>query len=162
MSATATPSLARPARARWIAADAAFGFIAAALAIVLIAGFTFNAQRQRGDSSTRVLQSYQSLQLTDQLLALLQDAETGQRGYLLTHDPNYLTPYELAQVKLPAVLDQTGRTLAGEPEQLQRLRYLRLLASQKMGELAQTIAAERTGHHDAALEIGRASCRERV
>ncbi|MCV9937426.1 CHASE3 domain-containing protein [Boseaceae bacterium BT-24-1] len=39
---------------------------------------------------------------TADLLSLVQDAETGQRGYLLTNDESYLEPYSAAVAKIPA------------------------------------------------------------
>ena len=51
------------------------------------------------------------------VLSLLQDAETGQRGYLLTRRPEFLSPYEDAAPKLPAALDELGRATADNPVQ---------------------------------------------
>lgn len=74
------------------------------------------------------------------LLASLQDAETGQRGYLLTGDSSYLAPYLAAQRELPGL---TG--LAGS--------YGDTLIARKMGELEYSIRRYRTMGDSAALVV---------
>jgi len=85
------------------------------------------------------------------LLSLMQDAESGQRGYLLTRDTKYLAPYEEATAKLPEVLNNF-KTLLGSttPETLRRISTL---AEQKNRELAETIALQNAGDAAAALQV---------
>src|SRR5262249_16010740 len=87
------------------------------------------------------------------LLSTLKDAETGQRGYLLTGDPSYLQPHneaaarvrdELAQLKLLTEDD------AGAPA---RLSALQPPIEARMAELAHTVALRKQGKLPAALRI---------
>src|SRR5436190_6784369 len=54
------------------------------------------------ESSRRVARERSILQDLENLISSLKDAETGQRGYLLTGDENYLEPYRdaLARIRL--------------------------------------------------------------
>ncbi|GAC1654158.1 MAG: hypothetical protein NVS9B15_14800 [Acidobacteriaceae bacterium] len=98
-------------------------------------------------------QSERRLDLTRQLLSDMQDAETGQRGYLLTRQPEYLEPY----LRATAQIDTTTRYLedAGlDPAMVARVRELSRL---KLDELAETIELTRKGQHEEALNVVRSN-----
>jgi PAS domain S-box-containing protein len=96
---------------------------------------------------------------TDQRLALravlesVLDAETGQRGYLLTRDPAYLAPYQAARAVLDARLDHAAALLAATAPAI--VPALRPPIEAKLGELEATIAAARRGSVEAALQTMR-------
>lgn len=93
--------------------------------------------------------------VTVNLRNALQDAETSQRGYLLTHEDIYLAPYEAALPTIPGFLDQIEAVLAPYPEAAGVADMLRTNTTIKLGELATTIELARTGRHDEALAIVR-------
>ena len=82
------------------------------------------------------------------------DAETGQRGYLLTGEERYVEPFTEAQAALPdeiAVL----RALARDANSRANVEVLDKLTRQKIDELGQTIALRRSGDAAGALEVVR-------
>ena len=88
------------------------------------------------------------------LRAALLDAETGQRGYLLTGDPDYLGPFEDGSARLEGVVkrafDPALRLGLTEPESETRLRAL---IDDKMAELRETIALHDAGDREGALAL---------
>ena len=50
------------------------------------------------------------------LMSLIQDAETGQRGYLLTHDQSYLVPYTQAVAHFDQLFSEFRGAVAGSPD----------------------------------------------
>ncbi len=66
--------------------------------------------------------------LTD-VLSTLQDAETGQRGYLLTHRSVFLEPYERAATTLDRQITDLQQAVADHPAQAERVKRLRAAAS---------------------------------
>ena len=84
------------------------------------------------------------------LRATLADAETGERGYLLTGRDVYLQPFEAARARLPGDLAAAEASLAlidGAPE----LSRLRELVAAKMAGMEETIALRRAGDAPGAL-----------
>ena len=81
----------------------------------------------------------------------LKDAETGQRGYLLTGKDEYLKPYVNASNGLDKDLDRLFSLTADNPEQQARLAELRRIAGEKIAELGRTVALMRKGDREAAL-----------
>jgi signal transduction histidine kinase len=81
----------------------------------------------------------------------LQDAETAQRGYLLTADPAYLQPYNEAHDRLPVLKDQLRGLVADNAAQRRRVADLTQAIDTKMAELDLTVAMAREGRADAAI-----------
>ena len=73
----------------------------------------------------------------------IQDAERGQRGYLITGRDAYLDPYNSAKERLPQLLVDLQQAVADRPEQQRRLLALQGDLTTKMNELAETIAKRR-------------------
>ncbi len=85
----------------------------------------------------------------------LQEAESSQRGYLLTLDESYLAPYEAALPEIPGFLDRLEEVLRPYPEGDGVADVLRANTAVKLGEMAETITLAREGRVDEALEIVR-------
>jgi PAS domain S-box-containing protein len=100
-------------------------------------------------------QTHRAQSARQEVLAALTDAETGQRGYLLTGAASYLAPYAIARPRLAAAFAQ----LRSEPQmvgdQARRLDAVEALATAKMAELARTIALAKAGQGEAALDLVR-------
>jgi CHASE3 domain sensor protein len=127
------------------------GFSLAVVAVVIIALLSYQSLQEATDSSTRLARNLAALQRLEALLSTLKDAETGQRGFLLTGEESYLTPYTDAKDALPGELKSIGESVAGRTEQTRRLNLLESLVNSKMAELDSTIVTRRAGHPDAAM-----------
>ena len=87
------------------------------------------------------------------LLSDVKDAETGQRGYLLTGVDSYLQPYEAAVQEIGGTFADVVKLTADNPRQQRRLASLSPLIDSKLAELKQTIELRRNQNLDAALKI---------
>lgn len=92
------------------------------------------------------------LQLAN-LLSEMKDAETGQRGYLLTGVDSYLQPHDAAVQEIGGTFADIVRLTADNPRQQRRLAGLSQVIDSKLAELKQTIDLRRTQNLDAALKI---------
>ncbi|GGF34843.1 hypothetical protein GCM10011611_46320 [Aliidongia dinghuensis] len=102
-------------------------------------------------SADAVERAHQLQRTLDRQLLNITDAETGQRGYLLTGHANYLAPYDDARKRVADTTEEM-RHLAW-PEIADRLPSLETLVGQKLDELTQTVVLLRSGHRDQAIEI---------
>src|SRR6202034_2198900 len=87
------------------------------------------------------------------ILSTMKDAETGQRGFELTGDEDYIRPYTYAKATLSAEIATAHALVADDPEQLRRFYVLERLCADKMAELARTIEVRRQGGAAEALAI---------
>lgn len=84
------------------------------------------------------------------LLSLMQDMETGQRGFVLTGNEAYLEPYAQAKQEFEASFARLAREAEGDTQRA-RLEVLRDLSAKKLDELEAIIALRRTEGFDGAL-----------
>jgi two-component system, sensor histidine kinase and response regulator len=81
------------------------------------------------------------------------DAETGQRGYLLTGNNEYLLPYVAARRTIGVITAGLGQLVSDNPEQSARAVELQKAASAKFEELQQTVALVEAGRREEALAL---------
>ena len=112
---------------------------------------------------TQDIQKYHSvIDGLSQTLSILKDAETGQRGFLLTGDETYLKPY---QDSVSQIHSETAKLLSrAEAHDLDgpQVHALVALIDKKLAELQQTIELRQQGHADAALAIVRSDAGKQV
>ena len=85
----------------------------------------------------------------------VKDAETGQRGFLLTQDERYLQPYDRAVERLGVEVDRMQASVAGLPDYAAAAARLHTLIADKLVELDRTIELTREGRLDEALRMVR-------
>ena len=85
----------------------------------------------------------------------VQEAESSQRGFLLTLDEAYLAPYEAALPQIPAFIDRLDEVLRAYPEGQGVAELLRGNIGVKLDEMQQTIELARAGNVDEAIAIVR-------
>jgi signal transduction histidine kinase/ActR/RegA family two-component response regulator len=97
--------------------------------------------------------TFQTLRDVTAVDEAVQDAERGQRGYLITGREIYLEPYTHAEAVLPGLMSQLRRAVDDDSDQQDRLLKLQADLTTKMNELASTIAAFRASGFETAKAI---------
>jgi CheY-like chemotaxis protein/signal transduction histidine kinase/CHASE3 domain sensor protein len=131
------------------------GFLLAVVAVVIIALLSYQSLQSTTDAARNLTHSVEVLGRLGALLSTVKDAETGQRGFLLTGEESYLEPYVDARDALPDELKVLRALLATRTEQLHRLDELESLVKLKMAELESTVVQRRAGRPDAAVALVR-------
>jgi CHASE3 domain sensor protein len=73
------------------------------------------------DNRDLVVHTYQVISAVERAFSGIQDAETGQRGFIITGDEKYLDPYEHALQTIPESLPTVRQLIVDRPDQLERL-----------------------------------------
>src|SRR6185437_2953572 len=131
--------------------------------LVVLNGVIFSMSAHAIQARAQRVQHAQAV-LTDleSLLSTIDEAETGQRGYLLTGDSLYLKPYTSAQDNISQDLADLQQQVRDDPTQQQRINALVPLIAAKMSELSQTVQLRQNGQTDAAMQILRTNNGEQV
>ena len=108
---------------------------------------------KRSSETVRQLQSLQSL---------LTDAETGERGYLLTDDASYLDPYRDAVAAIDTAYGDLLATVEEDGGDVDRVEALKPLIDEKLAELAKAIELHDNGQTEDALTLVRSDLGERL
>ena len=118
-------------------------FWAAVILIVIVNLFAYRSLNDLMAVGRQADAAQYSLYQLERIGSLLKDAETGQRGYLLSGDEAYLEPYRLAVTEIPSALLALRDMLADDPLQRDRAVALEDLVRGQMAALAQGVAAQR-------------------
>ncbi|HEV2081050.1 MAG TPA: CHASE3 domain-containing protein [Brevundimonas sp.] len=100
-----------------------------------------------------VARSYDTRSRIQSVFSLLQDAETGQRGFIITGDERFLEPYDRALGGLDAALADLGGRLADHPAQTADVHALGVLVSRKRDTMERTVDLRTEGDARAAMAI---------
>lgn len=123
--------------------------------LILSAGVFAGHQaiQQLIDRTSWVEHTYKVGMLVESISSQLKDAETGQRGYLLTDQLTYLEPYENGISKLRNTLRNAKELTIDNPRQQERINQLEILTNKKLVELKETIDLNKEGNRAEALRI---------
>jgi diguanylate cyclase (GGDEF)-like protein len=130
------------------------GFLFAFALLALNALVSFTTLNDLVAANHLVANTEQSLRLLGELRAALVDAETGQRGYIISGEERYLEPYTNARPVIAAKLKELLRLTMDDTERAARLSSLEPLVAKRLDWLNEGIAARRQGGATSAVGLG--------
>lgn len=111
-------------------------FVVSIFVIFFISAITFKHISLVGNSSKSVNHSYEvSLEL-ERLMSYLKDSETGQRGFLITKDSTFLTPYITSKEKIKTSFEKVGQYTKGNAVQEHNFRKLGFFINKRQNYLS--------------------------
>lgn len=133
----------------------AAGFTLAFLLLLGIGGVSYRSISALTSTSQLVTHTHQVLEHIADVLSLLKDAETGQRGYVITGDEAFLEPYQAAIGTVHNVVKDLRQLTADNPNQQSRIDKMEPLVAAKLAELKQTIDLRRKGNIEETTKLVR-------
>ncbi len=103
--------------------------------------------RRDARESSQIVRTIQGLEIA------LQEAQSSQRGYLLTDDAAYLAPYDDAVQAIQSSLAKLHGLLSERSDELDALSPVATSVGTKLGEMAATIMSAKAGNRSQALAI---------
>ncbi|MFT4535485.1 MAG: CHASE3 domain sensor protein [Saprospiraceae bacterium] len=104
-------------------------------------------------SSDSIILTYEIKDKVQNLLLKMANAETFQRGVMITHEEKYLNTYHLEKSSFRKVLVQLREIVEGQPSQLRRIEKIDSLSKRKFLEMDLTLHMEKVGRYDRMLEL---------
>jgi CHASE3 domain sensor protein len=123
------------------------------LLFVIIGCLQWQANNDRHDAREWVAHTRDVQQGLENFLSTMTDAETGQRGFLLTAQDIYLDPYRKALVSAPQQFKALVVLTVDDPQQQQNLASLEGLMQAKLDESTATISLAQQGETAKALSM---------
>ncbi|ALK95530.1 hypothetical protein AB595_28190 [Massilia sp. WF1] len=121
-----------------------FAFLAVFLVMALVAAVPFWLDRSTTMIVRQLRAELEQQQRLDSILDALRDAETGQRGFIITGNEAFLEPYQRARQTLPATIHEAKARARNDVERAAVWRIARV-AELKLAELDDTVAMRRIG-----------------
>jgi len=113
---------------------------------------TYWNSRTLRDSAEWVAHTHEVIVALDDVLSLMKDAETGQRGFVVTGNEDYLGPYNAAIAEIDRRIEDVSQLTADNPEQQARIPFLKSHVEEKRKELADIIALRRANGFESARD----------
>jgi len=117
------------------AREVTVGFVGAIALLMVVAVMSYRSLDDFIASNERVERSRQAIDDLEGTLSLLKDAETGQRGFLITGDEKFLAPYDASLARIPELLDSARTYSADSTEQQARLAELEEVIAMRLRSL---------------------------
>ncbi|WP_432727269.1 CHASE3 domain-containing protein [Variovorax sp. W6] len=127
----------------------AVSLLLAALAALALVGINEAGYRQSSRALGDIDEAQQVRGTLNQILQNMLDAETGQRGYLLTGEASYRKPYDDAVKQVDGHLATLRRLYAGRPAELTQLAELSKHVLRKIAEMDMSVRLRQDGKEDA-------------
>jgi PAS domain S-box-containing protein len=115
------------------------GFVIATAILVFVGWQSYRNTARFAEAAQWREHTYEVLNSLDNAVGRLSDAETGQRGYLLTGGEAYLEPYRAAIKNIHQKIGDLKSLTSDNPNQQKRIQILEPLVEKKLAELQRTI-----------------------
>lgn len=129
------------------------GAAAMLVTICVVAGLMLLEFQQSEDARSVVFRGHEVLAAMTGVLSALDQAESGQRGFLLTGRDDYLRPYDEAAAGLDERFAAFRARAVGDDEMERQIAAMQTLAASKLAELDETIRLRRVDGVGAAIGV---------
>jgi methyl-accepting chemotaxis protein len=130
-----------------------FGFGLSVAMLLVVGTVAYRSNDALVENNHKVTHTHEVLEEVAHALSFLKDAETGQRGFLLTGNEAYLEPYTGALAAIERTMNDLRALTIDNARQQARLAEAQPLIDAKLAELKRTIDLRRTQGFDAALRV---------
>jgi signal transduction histidine kinase len=130
-----------------------FLLLVAAIIVFLNALWAFQAVRTLATNAFWLAHSWQVVHQVERVLGSAINAETGERGYLISGQDSYLEPYTTARQELPGELAHLQSLISDNPSQRERIQDLRAAVSRRMLVLQKAVEMRKLGGPDMSAPL---------
>lgn len=138
---------------RRLPASLVVGTATAISVVVLLAALAWVALQEQYRAREATMATLTTDAAINAVMKGITDAETGQRGFLLTQREDYLQPFLEARTRLRADMESLLVLMQGDREQLQRAQALRELVLIRLDLLQQVVDLQRADDHEGAVAL---------
>jgi methyl-accepting chemotaxis protein len=129
------------------------GFAVTLAIFVIVGAVSYRSVTKQSEAAVWVAHTREVQNQLTELLSSLQDAETGQRGYVITGVESYLAPYTDGSARTEQVRRHIAELVADNPRQQARVDALAPLIADKLAELQQTVDLRKARDFAAAQSV---------
>lgn len=130
-------------------------FFAGLMIVLVIAGFSYWSIRGLFAAAERKTRAHAVRDELQDVLVRLDEAETGQRAYVITGEDRYLTPYGTAVATIPREMQDVYDLLDDDPEQARRVKEIEPVLRERLDRLQEGVHLRQTSGFEAAADLVR-------
>jgi methyl-accepting chemotaxis protein len=131
----------------------AMGFGLAVVMLVAIGTISYRSTTKLTETADWVTHTHKVLEDLGLLMQAVTDAETGQRGYLITADESFLGPYNTGSRAVEQYVNDVRELTRDNPRQQERINSLESLAQKRLASLKEVLDLQKDKGADAAKQF---------
>ncbi|MBZ0237382.1 MAG: CHASE3 domain-containing protein, partial [Deltaproteobacteria bacterium] len=124
-------------------------------ALFVITALTYQAQRERIDNARALSETTSTRNALNRIVILVERAQGGQRGFLITGDETLARHIDVAVAEVPARFTEARDLVRGEPEIAGKLDTVEKLVHARLGILDESLRVYRAGNVEGARDVVR-------
>lgn len=128
-------------------------FAGGIIVLITISMITYRTVLLMMNNEGELVRNYRIRDGLEEVLSVMNEAETGQRGFIITGDEAYLYPFQAADDRIQNTLLNLDELLFNRGNQIKRLTVLKSLCGRKFEELHSTIDLRRRSGFEAAQSV---------
>lgn len=129
------------------------GFFSSLVLIIFLSVFSYLNFKKNNENVKRLRHTYIVLQTSKELLSTIKDAETANRGYILTKNLSFLTPLNNSVSKKDSLLNRISYLCSDNKDQQQKIQKLKSLIKEKYARIYSTLLIRQTKGLDEAIKV---------
>ncbi len=129
------------------------GFVLALLLIAVEMYTTYSSLEAYAAENKETITTYKLLNASEQLISTLKDAQTSQRGYILTQNSEFLEPYHEANKQVPELVQQLRALTAVYPDEQKVFYDIEERVARLQAYLAETINLSKYKSREEAISL---------
>ena len=129
------------------------GFTLAVIIMAIIGMGSYSALNRMIDAANWRKHTHEVELKIGELLSLMKDMETGQRGFVISNENRYLEPYINAKSEIDSCIKNLQQLTSDNQVQQQRIATLKVRIAEKIGELDETITLRKEKGFESARQI---------
>lgn len=127
-----------------------FGF--ALVVLLLINWLSYYSATMHTETAYQINRIHTILEKLDNIVSLAKDAESGQRGYIITGNELYLAPYNAAIGNIDGEIKELYKLMSNDPEQQKKVELFQFFINEKLAGLKERVILRRSKGFEAAAE----------
>lgn len=128
------------------------GFVFVLVVLFVIQWFTLRTTTGLIENTKLVNQTYTIITKLESVFSMLKDAESGQRGYIITNDSNYMGPYNKQRIEVQTEINELKELTIDNPEYQKKLATLDSLQKVKYENMEETLTLQQEAGQVAAIK----------
>jgi signal transduction histidine kinase len=129
------------------------GFVLTLMILVALGVYAYSTTQRLIETARLLSHATRVINNAEQLLAITVNLETGQRGFVITGDEDYLAPYDTALKNIEQHVQQLLTVTSEDPVQYERIKRVDLMIGQHIEQSKQVIEARKIDFQSAQALI---------
>ncbi|AHM61542.1 Serine phosphatase RsbU [Flammeovirgaceae bacterium 311] len=129
------------------------GFMLALLLVAIEMYTTYSSLQEYSAENKEIIATYELLHASEQLISTLKDAQTSQRGYILTQNSDFLEPFNEANKQVPELIQQLKGLTLHYHDQQKSLAGIEQRVVRLQAYLHESISISRYKSHEEAIQL---------